>query len=310
MKLDENNKAWMVLTEDEQLSLRLNLGLKKSTWKSGEIMRKSHYKLIEIKDRAKKFLKIFQYHFDEYGQLIPEGIRISADLKEYFELTIIKRMSVSKAVQEIDNPLYRHISSRDSLMISEITPWKNSIKIPERDFYNLVMEFDRWNNFRIIPRPLQEPSAFKRRDKNKLKKHLKIGTSLPRLAFKIIKKRFTHTSRHEINEAYLSLITVMNKKGVRKTEVIRICANKENVDELSKASLYLFPSLRLAEEYGELVLNFIDKNERHCIDGLKFWPLYRALIQRAINYGQIQNITPSRKNLEFSLHQRTDKKYF
>lgn len=33
----------------------------------------------------------------------------------------------------------------------------------DKDTLRLILEFDRWNNFRILPRMLQQPSAFKRR---------------------------------------------------------------------------------------------------------------------------------------------------
>lgn len=310
MKLDKNNKAWVLLTEDEQLALRLNLGLRKSTWKSGEIMKKSHYKLIEIKDRARTFLRIFTHHFAEYGNLIPEDAKVSADLRDYLHFTMEKRMPVNLAIREVDNPLYRHMATRDSMVAQEMSKWKNSIKISEKELYALVMEFDRWNNFRIVPKSIQEPSAFKRRDKNKLKKHLRIGTSLSFLAYKLIKKRFTYNSRHSVNEAYLSLITVIGKKGIRKMDVIRIKADKEALEELSNVSLYLFPTEKFAEAYQDLVLTFIDKDARHCIDGLKFWPLYRDLIKKAINYEKIQNIIPSRRNLDFVERQKANKKYY
>lgn len=310
MKLDKKNPAWMILTDDEKLALRLNLGMQKSTWKSGEIMKKSHYKLIEIKDRARTFVRIFTHHFREYTTLIPDDAKVSADLRDYLRFTIEERLPINQAVKKVDNPLYRHMASRDKIISEEVSKWKSSKNISERELYNLVLEFDRWNNFRILPKSIQEPSAFKRRDKNRLKKHLKIGTSLSKLAFKIIKSRYSYTSRRKINDAYLCLITLQNDKGKRKVEVIRIKADKESIDELSRVSLYLFPSESLADKYLELIKTFIDKENRHCAEGLKFWPLYRDIIKKAINYNEIQNIIPSRKNLEFAERLKAERKYY
>lgn len=41
------------------------------------------------------------------------------------------------------------------------------------DSMRLILEFDRWNNFRILPRMLQQPSAFKRRLNKKDKIYIK-----------------------------------------------------------------------------------------------------------------------------------------
>ena len=65
--LDENNPAWMILIEEEQLALTLHYGPEKSTWQAGEIMKKAHYKYLEIKARGEKFLKIFIERIIEPG---------------------------------------------------------------------------------------------------------------------------------------------------------------------------------------------------------------------------------------------------
>lgn len=39
----------------------------------------------------------------------------------------------------------------------------------DKDTLRLILEFDRWNNFRILPRMLQQPSAFKRRSNKRIR---------------------------------------------------------------------------------------------------------------------------------------------
>lgn len=299
MKL--NQKAWAILTEEEKIVLQLNLSLNKSTWKTGEIVKKSHYKLIEIKDRAKTFLRIFTHFFNEYNSLIPESVKISPDLKEYLILTIRDRVKTNQAYKQIDNPFYHRVKSRDEVIAEEISKWKSSLELAERDLYNLVIEFDRWNNFRILPKSIQEPSAFKRRDKNKLKKHLKIASTISPLSYLIIKKKFKYKTRHKIKAAYLVFVREPMEEGQkRKIKIIKVKAEDKHIAELSKASLFLFPTEELAREYGKLIYDFTHKESKHCIDGLKFWPLYREIIQKALNFEKIQNISPQRRYLEYA----------
>lgn len=306
MKLDKNNHAWVLLLDDERLALQLNLGMSKSTWKSGEIMDKSHYKLIEIKDRAKTFLRIFTHHFAAHNnQIIPEDVKISPDLRLYLHLTIVGRLTIAKAIKKIDNPLFHHVATRDKVITEEVMKWKSSNNLSELDLFNLVMDFDRWNNFRILPKAIQEPSAFKRRDKNRLKKHLRIGTSLSPLAYKVIKKRFEYKGSQKIKAGWIILIS----PTIHKVLMLRIHNKAENRTDLSKASIYIFEQESIAELYLSLILEYVNKTDRHCREGLKFWPQYRDMIKKAINYEQIQNIIPSRRNLEFIEPKRSRKKF-
>jgi hypothetical protein len=291
----KHKAGWKLLTEEEQLVLQLNLGMDKSTWKAGEIMKKSHYKLIEIMDRAKTFLKIFSNHYDEYGQLIPRAVRIDPDFKVYLEMTMLKRFNVHASTREIDNPLFHRMATRDELIAEQMLKWRKSVIIEERDLYNLVMDFDRWNNFRIMPKSIQEPSAFKRRNKNKLKKHLYIGTNVPQISYKVIKDEYEYKQRHHIKEGYVCIITV----PPRRAEIIRIHLKEENLAIFSRVSLYIFDKEEVATDYMAITLDYINKSDKHCVEGLRFWPQYRILIKQAVNYDKIQNIIPSRRNLEF-----------
>ena len=55
---------------------------------------------------------------------------------------------------------------RDKLVIKNLEQLHNAKSVVDQNTAILIREFDRWNNFRILPREIQEPSAFKRRNKN------------------------------------------------------------------------------------------------------------------------------------------------
>lgn len=61
-------KAWDCLTEQEQNSLFLNLSNGLSARETGEILKVSHYKYLEIKARAEKLFKLFS-DFLKYTQV-------------------------------------------------------------------------------------------------------------------------------------------------------------------------------------------------------------------------------------------------
>jgi len=298
--LNEDNPAWMVLSNEERLALSLHYGPEKSTWQAGEIMKKAHYKYLEIKARAEKFLKMFVEHYEIYGGLFPGDIIISPSFRKFLELTIVERKQVSNAIKEIDNNVFFTTASRDDFIVKEMKKLKNSRKTSERNFHNLIMDFDRWNNFRIMPKSIQEPSAFKRRNKNRHRKHLKIMVNMHPFTIKKLIQRYefiplAHNTKH------IGFMPIMVDVEEGEARVIKIHTINKILVELNRIGLYVFGREDEAEEFKTIILRYYEKQERHCTDGQKFWPKYRKMIKSAINHDPIQNITPSRKYLESAL---------
>lgn len=56
---EAQQKAWSYLIDKEQQSLFLQLSESKSSWEAGEILKLSHYKYLEIRERSEKFFRLF-----------------------------------------------------------------------------------------------------------------------------------------------------------------------------------------------------------------------------------------------------------
>ena len=178
--------------------------------------------------------------------------------------------------------------------------FRNARKTSERNFHNLIMNFDRWNNFRILPKDIQEPSAFKRRDKNRHRKYLKILINMHPFSIREIIKRYKFEPKAK-NVKYIAYITIIKNVKKSEYEIVPIHAIKSIMDEISKIGIYIFKNRDLADHFIQIILKYYDKQIRHCTDGQKFWPQYRLLIKKTINYNSIQNIVPSRKYLEYAM---------
>lgn len=185
----KNSKAWALLLEDEKHALSLHFVSGKSTWEAGEIMGKSHYKYLEILARAKKFLEIFENHFNTFGELFPPEISINPITKKYFEGTMLHRNKVTDVIKSLKMPELRNFPEREKILRFEYDKWKTSKNLAEQSILNLILTFDRYNNFRILPKALQEPHAFKRRNKNDHKKLLGYWIDMKYSHFKELKKR-------------------------------------------------------------------------------------------------------------------------
>lgn len=291
-----NKKALSILVEDEKTALGLQLGLQKSSWEAGEIMDKSHYKYLEIKYRAEKFLRMFTEHIELYEEVIPKYVNGNKEVIDYLKQCIEKR---TKPAQVIDNIARTYVevgfskSVFNQKLITQLNKWLKSGDPYEEAVYNLIKEFDRWNNYRILPKEVQEPSAFKRRIKNTYKKHIRVLTSIPKLSLQKLKELAETKSS---NGVYLPIIFE------NQIQVIKVKQNRNTLQIFNEITLYIFKDKKIAKDYITSVYHYVNRGKRDCKGVLDFWKDYREYIKSAINYNDVQKITPFRKYLEIAFH--------
>lgn len=288
-----SNKALDILLDDERTALQLSMVHIKSTWEAGEIMNKAHYKYLEIKARAEAFVKLFTAYYEKYDELLPVGDFLHRDFKEYLICVIIQRKT-QKETSDINPKSLLYVDqSRDRLIISEVEKLKKSEEPQHIDLLHLISEFDRWNNFRILPKDIQEPSAFKRRNKTRNLKHIKKIASIPKFSIKAIINRYQYDGKY--NKLFVPLITDISSDGYM---VIPIKETNTNIEEVSKIGLFIFKTHEEADNLGHIIDQYISKNNKTCKEGQRFWPNYRTITTEAINWKVINNIIPKRKYLQ------------
>lgn len=296
-KTSINKMAWDILRDDERTSISLSLGHNKSSWEAGEIMNKAHYKYLEIQARAEKFLKMFTEHFEKYPQLIPNGCRVPLHMQEYLNWVIEKRMSVKDTINYMEDGRYKVTSSRDRLIEEVMRDLMANTKPIYKDLVALILEFDRWNNYRILPYVLQEPSAFKRRNKSRELKHLKNLQGLPNFSIAKLVERYEYTGNSKA--LYIPLLTEYYGDFYY---ILKVEHKAIYVNQLSRLGLFIFLKNDEAEEFAELISDYSSRKKSHkdnkVMNGQRFWPKFREQMVKAINHEIINNIIPSRKFLE------------
>ena len=290
-----NHEAWSILSNDERTAITLSLGYGKSTWEGGEILNKAHFKYLEIQKRSVKFLEIFTNHFHKYGGLFPHNLDIPTSLKEYLSLTILQRKNISQAVNLMDDPSYIVVSRRNAIIIRELKKLANNNSQEAQDLYSIIMDFDRWNNFRILPVEIQEPSAFKRRNKSRNIKHLNTIISLPHFSVLKIIERYSYSGR--FSKKYLPIISPHLDEGYK---IITIKNENSIISDISKIGLFIFDENDLALEFSKLVSEYFIFVDKTCKKGQSFWPEFRSIINRAFNYMELENIHRSRLYLDMA----------
>ena len=159
------------------------------------------------------------------------------------------------------------------------------------------MEFDRWNNYRILPRILQAPTPFKRRSTKKDKVYLSFLNRIPDFKIRAMVDIYWRHGKPE-KRYYCAFISTIFPDGYTVVPIVR---KKNVVQEITDTKIYIFEDRLDAEEFGLLVSQYF-LNTAGISRAMKFWKRYRELIQNAINYREINNMDFTCENLEMAYH--------
>lgn len=298
---ESQEKAWNYLTELEQQALFLQIVKGKTSWEVGEILNISHYKYLELKERSQQFFRIFTDYFDRYSALFNPMANVSDKFRDYIEASIEKRYSKSLSRR------YSGDSSELVPSINKVTILRGMAKLKhsssqwDKDLYQLILEFDRWNTFRILPLDIQLISAYKRRVNKKFKIYLKWIMKLKPFVVSRLEERYSTKSTHNI---YYACLTSYKQYAPKGYNVIKIDANnKEAKATFTRLNIYLWPTQEDAESFG-LMVSLFTPNTGTVKTGQKFWPDYHNLINKAINFKDINhtNFTMYTLNLSHSTY--------
>lgn len=290
MKNNYQNKAWSMLTDSEKNSLNVTLGQGLSSWEAGEILGISHYKYLEVKERSEKFFKLFFDFFScvDSVSLFPPNTTINHRFRDYIEACLEKRMVRLDAIRYSGDSSLIVTEVGNKLIISSMSRLQKSDSPHERELYKLIMEFDRWNNFRILPRSIQMPSAFKRRNNKRIKIYIKYLNNFPAEKANIMLELFWYNPVKQFKKRYWAAI-VSEEAFEEGYKVISIKQDDNIVSTFTKFSIYVFNTQEHADMFGNLVSSFKEKTS-HPRLGQKFWPTYQEVVERSINNKDINNI--------------------
>lgn len=279
-------RAWDILTETERNSLFLQMSQGQSSWEAGEILGISHYKYLELRERSVKFFKMFSEFFYKWGNLFNPKSPVDERFRDYIEACIEKRMSRKDAVS---------YSGDSSQLVTEIhrrTIIKNMNRLKESknewdiDLYHMIMEFDRWNNSRILPRSIQQMSAYKRRNNKREKIYIQYLHKIPDWKIKAIIDCYQYNPKKNKGNFICVFSTTLFEDGY---QIVRIKDDKVVIKKISELSMYIFENEKIADAFGYMVSTFFEKTKGPKL-GIKFWQEYRDLLKLAINFNQVNNL--------------------
>ena len=170
----------------------------------------------------------------------------------------------------------------------------------------MILEFDRWNNFRILPRQVQQPSAFKRRANKKEKIYINyLLEKVPEWVHTKLRERFKYKVKPSIKKWWVCLISEdLYTDGYL---LLPVRPTDEVMREFSKFYMYIFEDKDNADTFGFMVSKFNAKTTTVKL-GQKFWPEYRLCIEKALNYNQVNNMDFNVKQLDMAYNTHIKRK--
>lgn len=296
MMNEAQQKAWSCLTRVEQQSLFLHTSEGKSSWEAGSMMNISHYKYIEIRERSEKFFRMFADFFEKHNSIFRPDCPCESNFQDFMEGVIEHRLKKRDAVVYTGDSTQQITKVSRKNIIRNMKYLKESEDNWDLDSMRLIFEFDRWNNFRILPSILQQPSAFKRRLNKKDKIYIKyLLKRIPTWVLEKLKERFYYKVKPSKKKWWVALISPdLYTDGYY---LLPIRPEEEVLNEMSRFYIYVFDDKEDADTFGYLVTSFYERTAK-VISGQKFWPEYRYLVQKAINYNAVNNIEFNVKRLD------------
>lgn len=303
---EAQKKAWDCLKDLEQKSLFLQLSENKSSWEAGEILKLSHYKYLEVRERSEKFFRLFSDFFEKHTSLFRPDCPCERSFQDYIEGCLERRLTRREAMVYIGDSVHLLSKVTNRNIERNMKRLRESEDEWDKDTARIVFEFDRWNNFRILPKMLQQPSAFKRRANKKDKIYIKyLLNRIPEWMHTKLRERFKYKVKLGKKKYWVCLISEeLYTDGYL---LLPVRPLQEVIDEFSRFYMYVFPTKDDADTFGFMVSKFMIKTGSVRL-GQGFWPEYRCCIEKALNYNQVNNIEFSVKNLDMAYNPHKTKR--
>lgn len=239
---------------------------------------------------------MFADFFEKHNSIFRPDCPCERNFQDFIEGVIEHRLKKRDAVVYTGDSTQQITKVNRKNLIRNMKYLKESEDNWDLDSMRLIFEFDRWNNFRILPSILQQPSAFKRRLNKKDKIYIKyLLERIPTWVLEKLKERFYYKVKPSKKKWWVALISPdLYTDGYY---LLPIRPEEEVLNEMNRFYIYVFDDKEDADTFGYLVTSFYERTAK-VIAGQKFWPEYRYLVQKAINYNAVNNIEFNVKRLD------------
>lgn len=287
-------RAWSILDEMERSVLILNLTHGKSIREVGSILKKPHYRCLQVKERAESLFKLMINHYSNYGSLFSPNSPTNKEFRSYIESLIEDRSTIKEAHCKSETANLMIPRLRERYIIKNMEYLGLSHDEWDKSTHNIILEFDRYNNFRILPKVLQRVSPFKRKYTKDMLRYLEGMTNHNDVRLDYLLSLVGKTKKEE---TCIYVVLFSYERFDFGYKVLPIYFKNKNLNIFKENKYYLWDDIENADYFGTVVANFMYKEKNSGI-AQKFWGKYREHIKLAINYKEVNNIQIGEYNIE------------
>jgi len=286
----EQQKAWSHLTEPEQMALTLVVVNERSKKEAAIIMNIAPYKFTEIYLRARKFFVMFTHHYERHENLVPKYYGVPKEHVVFLDQLIGYRKKPSEILK---SEMMQDLLGKQAQEIL----WGSFFFVKTTTFGELVQEFDRWNNFRVLPKKYQLPAAFPRRRNKTLKKIQQRLYAISDHGWDLLMQKYGTGDIPPM--VFLPVVQSYTFRSYPIRETVGI------TDYMSRNKIPIFTKEKDAEAFAELCYDYRKLKKRSTYSARKFWANYRILIKEAWNYAEVTGLKP----IEEAIIRQNDQKF-
>lgn len=253
------------------------------------ILQLAIYKVREHHLRAVYLFKMFTDFFEKWPSIFRPGGIVTQEFQDFILVSIKERLTPALAAKKTNKGTWKNTGIRNSQVIKAVTDLKSSHDEWDRDTWNLILEFDRYNNARILPPVLRRATPYPRKRQRQYLNQMVKARNLPEATVQFLLKQ----PRPKSGAYYFAVFP----QGELYKVVATSAGDKRLLNQLTSIGLYVFNTRVEAETYAVTVLRILNEGvsqKRTNADGTKAyedWAYYRNLIRAAVNFEDLNNIT-------------------
>ena len=270
--------AYDHLTEPERMALSLVIVSERTKKEASVIMNLAPYKFTEIYLRARKFFVMFTEFYEDHTYIVPPSLRTDTIFLLY--LSLLLKRKTNKVL--LTGPTFLALvdSKARKAHWDELMRSLNNSR--RTDSIQLLQEFDRWNNYRILPKQYQLQPAFPRRKNRALKKISNNLYAISDHGWDLLIQRYGTNDLPPMNFIPIIQTGDFRAYAIRGTQPV--------TDYMTRNRIPVFIEEKVAKEFAELLWDYQRLKKRSTYSARKFWANFRILIKKAYNYIELVNL--------------------
>jgi len=276
--------AWDILTPKERSALSLVVVNQRSKKEAAIILGISQYKFTEIYLRAYRLFIAFTEFHERNGGFMRSDLPVSKEDLAFIETLVLTRKTITDLVFK-EKKYINLVSSanRAQFWQTNLASLKLSSSGYSKSLLEVLVTYDTWNRFRILPKPFQKISPFARRRNRAYKQIKDYVENVSEISWLIFERDFAPKRVG----CFLPKLQQGYEPGT-----LEVNLSQKTLKYFTKNHLPVFKTEKGAKDLAFRIHYYNALSQKNSYSARKFWVAFRVGIGTAINFKELLGIIP------------------